>query len=82
LTQTKLKTPRHKDYVIENTSSKWRHKNFIFSSPTLRKSWLRSCIRCCNLPDLYYDFQRYPITVTYRPRNNWPSLNTVPSPCV
>jgi len=28
---------RHKDYVTENTSSKWCHKNFPFSSPSLCK---------------------------------------------
>jgi len=28
---------RHEDYVIENTSSKWRHKKFAFSSPSLSK---------------------------------------------
>jgi len=25
----------HKDYATENTSSKWRHKNVSFSSPSL-----------------------------------------------
>jgi len=28
---------RHKEYVTENTSSKWRHNKFPFSSPTLSK---------------------------------------------
>jgi len=28
---------RHKDYVTENTSSKWSHKNFPILSPSLSK---------------------------------------------
>jgi len=40
---------RNEDYVTENTSSKWRNKNFPFSSPSLSKilvALLISCHKC------------------------------------
>jgi len=37
----------HKDYASENTSSKWRHQSFPFSSPSLSKI-LVAFLTVCN----------------------------------